>query len=456
MIPGGIADKLGNEYEAYWTLSQVLRVIQGLASAIRVEPFDDDARGFEFWLTEGDVTQWHQCKRVSSGSWTINAMERHGVLQDFARKLAAEKTECVFVTSAPVIPFRSLTEKAKLTESTEAFLASLNDEDEKGLQTLYRIWGSSAAHSGLNSQRGVAYRVLAKMLWHDEGLYKRVIAFMQTRIALEPLRSVRTQMFDVINAISKYDAAQGIILLWQMAAKDLHALASRYSFDVLTWASHNYPETLLPLIELMITNESEHLQAVGVFLLSGVALGDADGEKRLLSLASDNQLARRMTAFRAAGNISSDEYGKRAARWIIPYFHDDHPLVRDEASHCNWESILTPNSGNVSLASDFVASPAFHDHPGNLTSALTKFVDIYPDLTMQVVEEIVTTLDRWRINNNRDLYTVIHELPRMMVNLYRRMEADASKEKTLLDLFDAYLARDLYEIRSAISAYERH
>jgi hypothetical protein len=50
----------------------------------------------------------------------------------------------------------------------------------------------------------------------------------------------------------------------------------------------------------------------------------------------------------------------------------------------------------------------------------------------------------------------MHELPRILVNLYRQVEADAKKESQLLDLFDIYLARDLYEIRSAISAYERH
>jgi SpoVK/Ycf46/Vps4 family AAA+-type ATPase len=144
MIPGGVADKLGNEYEAYWTLLQLLRVIQGLASAIRVEPFNDDANGFEFWLTENDIVQWHQCKHVSSGSWTVSAMERHGILTDFARKLRGEKTECVFVTSLPVTPFRSLTAKARQTENSTAFLSILNEDEEKGLQALLGVWGTDA------------------------------------------------------------------------------------------------------------------------------------------------------------------------------------------------------------------------------------------------------------------------------------------------------------------------
>ena len=43
-----------------------------------------------------------------------------------------------------------------------------------------------------------------------------------------------------------------------------------------------------------------------------------------------------------------------------------------------------------------------------------------------------------------------------MVNLYRHLEADPVQEKKVLDLIDAYLARNLYEIRTALGDYERH
>lgn len=43
MLKGGIADKLGNEYEALWTLAEALRVLRGEADEIRIEPFNEDA-----------------------------------------------------------------------------------------------------------------------------------------------------------------------------------------------------------------------------------------------------------------------------------------------------------------------------------------------------------------------------------------------------------------------------
>lgn len=142
--------------------------------------------------------------------------------------------------------------------------------------------------------------------------------------------------------------------------------------------------------------------------------------------------------------------------WVKSLFNDSERLVRDEASRCNWESLLAASSNNQNLAYEFVASEAFVDHPGRFTHTLGKLVDVYPDLTMKTVERIVALLDHWRQVVKKDLYTVTHDLGRVMVNLYRHLEADPVQEKKVLDLIDAYLARNLYEIRTALGDYERH
>ena len=36
-LPGGPADKLGNRYERWWTLSELMRLLHGDAEAIRIE-----------------------------------------------------------------------------------------------------------------------------------------------------------------------------------------------------------------------------------------------------------------------------------------------------------------------------------------------------------------------------------------------------------------------------------
>lgn len=36
-LPGGPADKLGNRYEKWWTLSEFVRMLRGCTDAIRIE-----------------------------------------------------------------------------------------------------------------------------------------------------------------------------------------------------------------------------------------------------------------------------------------------------------------------------------------------------------------------------------------------------------------------------------
>ena len=36
-LPGGAADRLGNRYETWWTLSELVRMLRGKTEAIRIE-----------------------------------------------------------------------------------------------------------------------------------------------------------------------------------------------------------------------------------------------------------------------------------------------------------------------------------------------------------------------------------------------------------------------------------
>ena len=36
-LPGGPADKLGNRYEKWWTVSEIVRMLQGETETIRIE-----------------------------------------------------------------------------------------------------------------------------------------------------------------------------------------------------------------------------------------------------------------------------------------------------------------------------------------------------------------------------------------------------------------------------------
>jgi hypothetical protein len=78
MFPGGIADKLGNRYEAKWLVRQLLDVIAGKAEWLRFEGITPEFEGFEFAVRRAEVTEWHQTKiNAPHGNWTIPAVQRY-------------------------------------------------------------------------------------------------------------------------------------------------------------------------------------------------------------------------------------------------------------------------------------------------------------------------------------------------------------------------------------------
>lgn len=141
MLNGGVADKLGNGYEAHWTLIEALGVLRGQADEIRLEPFNEDANGFEFRVTSGQRSAWHQCKRRrSSGSWTAHALHTEGVLEAFGRKLVDPDNSCVFVSSDPANAFKTLIDRANLAEDPATFQAGLTVGDAEPAKIIQTAW----------------------------------------------------------------------------------------------------------------------------------------------------------------------------------------------------------------------------------------------------------------------------------------------------------------------------
>jgi len=132
---GGIADKVGNRFEARWLTHQLLGLLDGTIQAITIEALGDDEQGFEFSITRASGTEWHQCKRqTASGTWSIANLYTAGVLTAFRNKTGADGTRCLFVSSDPSPQLKLLQDKLPATHSVEAFEASLS-------KTETQYWG---------------------------------------------------------------------------------------------------------------------------------------------------------------------------------------------------------------------------------------------------------------------------------------------------------------------------
>ncbi|MCY4123558.1 MAG: hypothetical protein OXG72_21835, partial [Acidobacteria bacterium] len=119
-LPGGAADKLGNRYEKWWTLSVLVRMFQGDAEAIRIEePGIDKA---EFVVTTGSRRELHQVKRSHpKGKWSLAALRADGLLEAVGKQLAGNEDHFVFVSTSDARELSDLCKAARDAESADEF-----------------------------------------------------------------------------------------------------------------------------------------------------------------------------------------------------------------------------------------------------------------------------------------------------------------------------------------------
>ncbi|TIL19877.1 MAG: ATP-binding protein [Mesorhizobium sp.] len=153
MIPGGIADKLGNRYEAKWLVFTLLDVLAGNAEWLQFESVETQFQGFEFSIQRNNLIEWHQTK-VSSpgGNWTIGALAREGVLSAFATRFSKDsEAHCHFVSQDNASQFHRLAEKARIAISPAQFIDILSEEQNDAFQQILARWAISPeiAHNWL-------------------------------------------------------------------------------------------------------------------------------------------------------------------------------------------------------------------------------------------------------------------------------------------------------------------
>ena len=133
--PGGEANKIGNHYEAVWTVDKVIDVFKGAFKAITVEPSGDASLGVEFFLeTNDNKWQFHSVKRQTPGpGWSIAKLCRkdkktgRSILGDlFNKRHSYPNVETCFVSSTGANELRELSECAKKANNLSEFRKRLS------------------------------------------------------------------------------------------------------------------------------------------------------------------------------------------------------------------------------------------------------------------------------------------------------------------------------------------
>lgn len=142
MFAGGIADKLGNRYEAKWLVRQFFDVLRARADWVRFEGIDIAYEGFEFAVCRDGAISWHQTKVNSpNGNWTLAALDRENILSAFKRRFEADENDiCVFVSQDPAKDLGSLAGKASIASNVLEFEKALGNGLHEKLEQLLAFW----------------------------------------------------------------------------------------------------------------------------------------------------------------------------------------------------------------------------------------------------------------------------------------------------------------------------
>ena len=139
-LPGGPANKLGNRYEKWWTVSQFVRMLQGETEAIRIE--DPGIEKAEFVVTTASGKEFHQAKRShTKGKWSLDTLGGD-LVKAVGNQLVGNNDRFVFASGSDARELSDLCEAAKRAESAEEFeIAFLKAEGrKKGFQKLLNWW----------------------------------------------------------------------------------------------------------------------------------------------------------------------------------------------------------------------------------------------------------------------------------------------------------------------------
>jgi hypothetical protein len=184
-LPGGPADKLGNRYELWWTVWQLVRMLDGKGDSIRIE--DPGVTKAEFVISHGGRRELHQAKRSHpDGKWSLASLAASDmrVLQVIYAQLTGNDDQFVFVSSSDARELADLAERSQQAESLqefeEKFLAA--KEIRNRFERLQKYWDNTKVASAFDILRRVEVRVM-----DEQGIGEHVTWGLRALFLSDPL-----------------------------------------------------------------------------------------------------------------------------------------------------------------------------------------------------------------------------------------------------------------------------
>lgn len=244
-LAGGAADKLGNRYELWWTVSELVRMLHGQSESIRIE--DPGVTKAEFVVMSAGHKILHQAKRSHpNAKWSLTALGSSDaqILQGVFDQLVGNDALFIFVSGSHAEELDALAERAKRSESLQEFEARFigdtkNTENFKRLKNFWRSADSATAYGVL---RRIEVRTTSendireKVNWALPALFfanPETVASSMLRIAQDSVLKTITR-----EALIAELASQGYVLRRLRSVENAAALIEALTQDYLASVKH--------------------------------------------------------------------------------------------------------------------------------------------------------------------------------------------------------------------------
>lgn len=150
--------KPGIWYEEGFVVLQLIRLLAEEVESVTWERLGEPGQGIDCLVVENGQSTAVQCKTRSTGSWTISALRREGVLQAARERLEAEHADLFrLVTNAPSPDLSRLIKGAANAETADTWWEAAKDTARTAIM---EAWGLSAEQP---EDRAHAYGLVRRM-----------------------------------------------------------------------------------------------------------------------------------------------------------------------------------------------------------------------------------------------------------------------------------------------------
>ncbi|WP_100616857.1 AAA family ATPase [Bacillus cereus] len=166
---GGRADKLGNRYEGWWLVKQLLRILNEEVISLTLEPVGEDEKGVEFWLEYKDgKRQAHQCKarNAHKEGWSVNELKNKEVLKNIKYQLDRNLNyEFVFVSAVSNTLLGDICDSARNSKGDpeDFYNSQIFSRGKEVKKTFNEFCNSMALNYAQQQDRHLAYEYLKRI-----------------------------------------------------------------------------------------------------------------------------------------------------------------------------------------------------------------------------------------------------------------------------------------------------